>query len=103
MLQIVWDKQAKGAWLEMADYCRTFGLTSVEKFAKNIQSWVITIAQSPDIGMKEPLLKDYTEEFRSVVVHKHCKLIYYIQGEILHIADLWDTRREPRSLTDSLQ
>ena len=103
MLQIIWDKQARDAWQEIADYCRTFGPKSVEKFAGNVQSWVIAIAQNPGIGKTEPLLNDYAENFRSIVVHKNCKIIYYIQGEYLHIADLWDTRREPRTLADSLK
>ena len=63
MLQIIWDKQARDAWQEIADDCRTFGPKSVEKFASNVQSWVIAIAQNPGIGKKEPLLKEYAEKF----------------------------------------
>ena len=34
-------------------------------------------------------------EYRSIVVHKLFKLVYYVKGDTLHIAALWDTRREP--------
>ena len=34
-------------------------------------------------------------EYRSIVVHKLFKLVYYVKDDILHIAALWDTRREP--------
>ena len=51
----------------------------------------------PGIGSYEPLLVERPEGFRSVVVHRNCKLVYYVDGDTLYIADLWDTRREPRA------
>lgn len=42
---------------------------------------------------------------RSLVVHEHFKLIYYIDlpHNTLYIADLWDTRREPSRLAEPLK
>ena len=42
-------------------------------------------------------------EYRSVVVHRNCKLVYYAEGDTLYIADVWDTRREPRAQADNLE
>ena len=37
-------------------------------------------------------------QYRSMVIHKHFKLVYRIdeQRQVIRIAALWDTRREPR-------
>ena len=56
---------------------------------------MLLIARNPAVGPKEPLLAGRPEEYRSVVAHKNCKLVYYVKDDILHIAALWDTRREP--------
>ena len=53
------------------------------------------------MGLKEPLLRGLKREYRSVVVHRNCKLVYYVEGDILYIAALWDTRREPRLQADN--
>ena len=86
----------------MTLYCSTFGAKSALLFAKNIQGWEIRIANNPQIGFVEPLLRSYPQEFRSIVVHKFCKIIYYIEGNVVHIADLWDSRREPKSFITNL-
>ncbi len=80
----------------MARYIsREFGKKAVEKFSQNINQWVRTIACNPGIGFKEPLLEKHPEGFRSVVVHRNCKLVYYVTAKAVYIAALWDTRREP--------
>ena len=102
MLQVIWHKQAEDAWYRMGAYCREFGQKSLDKFIRNVQEWVLRIARNPAIGPKEPLLADRPEEYRSVVTHKNCKLVYYVKGDILHIAALWDTRREPHTQADNM-
>ena len=60
------------------------------------------LAANPGLGRKEPLLEGHPKGFRSIVVHKYCKLIYYVEEDGLHIADLWDTRREPDAQANNL-
>lgn len=103
MLQIIWHKEAEDAWYDLGAYCSTFGRKSLGRFIENIQMWVNALAQNPNMGQKEHLLDNRTKPYRSIVVHKNCKIIYYVEGDTLHIADLWDTRREPRTLTGSLK
>ncbi len=53
------------------------------------------------MGPKELLLQDKKRDFRSVVISKQNKLVYYVEGDTLYIAALWDTRREPRLQADN--
>lgn len=46
----------------------------------------------------EPLLQERKEVFRSLVVRKNYKVIYYIQNTIIYIADIWDCRQDPDRL-----
>ena len=51
----------------------------------------------------EPLLANRTHLYRSVVINKLNKLIYYIENETIIIADFWDTRREPKEQANQIR
>lgn len=103
-MQVIWDRQALKQFDNMIEYGRKkFGEHMVRKFYQRIKSYEPLLTANPQLGIKEPLLENYPQMFRSIVVHKNCKIIYYVEGDTLHIADLWDTRREPRALTESLE
>lgn len=55
------------------------------------------------MGKIEPLLQERRHEYRSLVVRKHLKLIYYIKDNVIYIANLWDTRREPQQLKEEIK
>lgn len=54
------------------------------------------------MGKIEPLLAGRPQNFRSLVIHKHYKLIYYIDEDTIYIAALIDTRADPDSLAEKL-
>ena len=62
----------------------------------------VLLAANPRLGIAEPLLAGRKREYRSIVVHKLFKLVYYVKDETVYIAALWDTRREPRTQADNL-
>lgn len=63
------------------------------------------LASAPFIGKVEPLLQGSGLPFRSLVIHKHYKLIYHYDKntDTLRIAALWDTRREPRTQAETVK
>ena len=54
------------------------------------------------MGKIEPLLLGRFYEYRSWVIHEHFKLIYHIIDDVIYIANIWDTRREPQRLTENV-
>ena len=50
------------------------------------------------MGLVEPLLEGRNKVYRSLVIHKLYKLVYYVDEETIYIADLWDVRRDPDRL-----
>ena len=102
MKTVEWTDKAMAHFLRTTHYLTAeFGRKAAGKFEKNIAEWEALIACNPGIGPREPLLAHRAEGFRSVVIHKNCKLVYYVEGDTLYIAALWDTRREPRLQADN--
>jgi plasmid stabilization system protein ParE len=51
----------------------------------------------PKIAQIEPALINERQEFRSLVVQHIYKVVYYIEGEIVYIAAIWDCRQSPKT------
>lgn len=82
---------------------RHFGKQAAEKTHARIMEALRLLAANPRLGIAEPLLASRKREYRSIVVHKLFKLVYYVKDETLYIAALWDTRREPRAQAGNLK
>ena len=48
----------------------------------------------PQVGPIEPLLEEHPENYRSLVVEKHYKLIYTISPTLIEIHAIWDCRQD---------
>ena len=104
-MQVKWDKRA----LKRLDKATEYGLykfgeiTSI-RFYQKIRSYDSLLAEHPRLGKVEPLLIGRRFEYRSLVVHEHYKLIYYInevKGRIV-VSDFWDVRQEPQHLAENI-
>ena len=102
-MEIIWAEQAISAWEDTIDYIAgEFGVQAVERFYRKTEEWQDILCSSPLAGKTEPLLKNRSRTYRSIVIGKKSKLIYYIENETIYIVDLWDTRREPRQQAERL-
>lgn len=100
-MNVVWNKKAGKQWKNIAAYlAKEFGKKAVLRFAKEVTQCHRNLAHFPQMGQVEPCIQGRKYEYRSVVIHKHCKLVYYIipDRQTIRIAALWDTRREPGAL-----
>lgn len=61
---------------------------------------ILHLAEMPEIVRPEPLLAHRSKHYRSLIVSKHHKAIYYIDNDKqkIVIADIWDMRRLPSSM-----
>lgn len=98
-MEIIWAEEAFRAWQDTIDYIvEEFGVRAAEKFYKKTEEWQNVLSSSPMAGKTEPLLNNRSRLYRSIVITKQCKLIYYIEDETIFIVDFWDVRREPEAL-----
>lgn len=100
-MRIEWNRKAEQQWYSIASTInKTLGKEAVIEFAQNVNEWQSRIVANPEIAPFEPLLKDRRIHYRGIVIHKCCKLIYYVNQKegVVRIAALWDTRRDPVGL-----
>jgi len=59
----------------------------------------------PQMAVVESFLSDCGKVFRSLVVMKHYKVIYYIEKEenTVYIATIWDCRQNPEKLKNEIK
>lgn len=101
-----WRRKAEKQVKQTIRYCiEEFGKSTAEKFLANIDHQVDLLIDNPQLGPIEPLLENRSRTYRSLLVHKHFKLIYYISTskETLYLVALWDIRREPSRLAGSVR
>ncbi len=98
-MKLKWDDMAKAAVLETArSIQRHFGARSCKELLGEIRRTERLLRQNPNLGPKEPLLEDATVEYRSIVVNRLNKLVYWINGDVIEVVDFWELRRNPEAL-----
>lgn len=51
----------------------------------------------PELGKIDPLIVHRKQLYRSIIVRRLNKIVYYIKDDTIRIAAMWDTRREPKA------
>ena len=74
-----------------------FGEISRERFMQEVEDVAYLLEKMRELGHYEPLLSEYEQGYRSILINHLSKLIYYIKDNTILISALWDTRREPKS------
>lgn len=91
---IHWHKRAASQLHQVEDYIlRDFG----ERIRHEVEQVVLALAEMPTMGQLDPLFAHRKETYRSLIVRRLNKIVYYVKGDTLHIAAFWDTRREPKN------
>lgn len=97
-MRIKVEDEAKKKILQTARYIQQqFGTTARVAFRNEIRLVVDILRVNPNLGPIEPLLADAPVSYRSIVVRRLNKIIYWINGDVIEIVDFWDCRREPKS------
>lgn len=99
-MRVVMTGFAKDKIRETARYIGVeFGKKYREIFLYRVKETRQSLATNPNMGVVEPLLSDRPKTYRSVVIGKLNKVVYYIDdaSAIIYIVDFWDTRREPNA------
>ena len=104
-MKTVWEDPALEQLGEVADYIGDrFGEKRADVFLDEVRHVIDLLEYNPYMGALDPLLVGRSESYRSVLVNKLNKLVYYVDenNETIHIAAFWDCRREPLRQTEHL-
>ena len=102
-MKVVWSEQARDELRQTSNYIlRKFGKKSRQNFLQEVGRIATLLETNPNIGPVETLLENAPVLYRNIVVNRLNKMVYYINDEKVEIVALWDTRREPKSLQNSI-
>lgn len=97
-MTIHWHKRAAAQLHQVEDYVlRDFGERIRQEFMDEVEQAVLALADMPTMGKPDPLFAHRRQTYRSIIVRRLNKVVYYVKGDTLHIAAFWDTRREPKN------
>ncbi len=103
-MKIIWSPKALRELENCVRYIyHEFGKQATDNFYKELERCETLITNNPEIAYREPLLENKRKIYRSIIVRKHSKLVYFVENNIIYIADLWDTRREPKRLSQRIK
>lgn len=90
-------KRARAQLRQTKDYIQThFGLQTASDFIQKVRRVYKLLISNPNMGPVEPLLDNRSVTYRSIVVNRLNKMVYYIHDDVIEIVAFWDTRREPK-------
>lgn len=104
-MRSVWSERAKKSLHIVEDYIlREFGEKKRVEFMAEAEKVALQLEIYPTMGKEEPLLAHRKKRYRSYVITRLSKMIYHVdeKRELVVISDVWDTRREPKTVAKGL-
>lgn len=103
-MKTYWKRKALAKYKNITFwYKKEMGLSAANKFVQGINDVVVLLEQNPYMGKEEPDFKAYKRNYRSFVEHRNHKIIYYIEKDILYIADIWPNSQNPEGIDKRLK
>ncbi len=100
--EILWDFPARNDLQQLYAYLSTKNARAANKIVSEISNHIKLLINNPYLAATEQLLHDKKKTYRSLVVGNY-KIVYMVgNGEIV-IARIWDCRRNPEELKESLE
>lgn len=96
-MKILWHKRAVAQLHQVEEYVlRDFGERVRQEFMDEVERAVLSLADMPATGKIDPLFAHRKQTYRSIIVRRLNKVVYYVKDDTIHVAAFWDTRREPK-------
>lgn len=97
-LTIFWTQFAENELEEIFKYHKeNASETIARKLVIGIIKTTKKLRKQPYIGQLEPELSDWENNFR-YLIHKHYKIIYWLNHNQIEVADVFDTRQKPSKI-----
>ena len=97
-MNIHWPKRAAASLHRIEKYIlQEFGEQERQDFIDEIDRSITALADMPTLGKIDSLFAHRKTIYRSIIVRRLNKVVYYVKDNTIHIAAVWDTRREPKN------
>ena len=96
------SERAKYNRNKIAEYIlRKFGKKALLDFRKEYQRTKRLLSEDPGIGSEESNLSDNKHQYQFTVINGLSIMLYRVEGDIVYVIDMWDTRQQPPSIVHS--
>lgn len=102
-MNVIWLPIAYQQVKEAINYTELhFGKIAKRKLQQKLKAGEILLADFPQSGIIESLLSHRPENFRSLVINKIYKIVYFIDVNNVVITTLWHCQQDPEHLQDMI-
>lgn len=102
-MKIIWSEMAQHSLDATVEYVQhEFGDVARRKFVETVKHTVTLLCSNPNIGIVEERLSNAPVEYRSIIVGRLNRIVYFVEDNTIQVADFWNMRRSPKTLTDRL-
>ncbi len=100
--KILWHLRARGDLRQLYKYLSGKNKSAANKIVSKIITRINLLITNPYLAAIDPLLTDMAKTYRSLVVGNY-KVEYVIENMDIVIVYIWDCRRNPEELRESLE
>ena len=98
-MKVLWTAFAESQLDGIYCYIQTKNPYAAAEIYNDIIDESALLARFPRMAAKEPLLSEFPEEYRSLVVRRNYKVVYYIDNEtVVYVVAVFDCRQNPETL-----
>jgi len=97
-MKVLWTKSAENQLDDIYDYLQILNTLAAVEIYNDIVDESALLAHFPFMGVIEPLISDLSEEYRSVIVRRNYKIVYFIDKTTIYIVAIFDCRQNPEKL-----
>jgi len=102
-MKIIFSDLALEQLESIYNYLQTKSNNAAVLIHNHILDEIERLRDFPQIAPIEPELIGYAHTYRSLVVKKSYKVVYYIENDAVNISALFDCRQDPQKLKDNFQ
>ncbi|NDV69407.1 type II toxin-antitoxin system RelE/ParE family toxin [Dysgonomonas sp. 25] len=100
-MRIIWLPLAQEDLSKIYNFIADKSEISAINVSNDILEAVELLKKFPQIAPIEPILSDYPETFRSLIVRTY-KVIYFAHEKTVFITSIWDCRQDPEKLKNTI-
>jgi len=95
---IQWTQKAENQLDEIFDFIKVESEISAVRIYNQILDEVEILAKFPNIAPVEPLLENEPITYRSLLVKRIYKVVYFVNDKLIYIVAVFDCRQNPDKL-----
>jgi len=98
-MKVLWTLFAESQLDDLYDYIQTKNPHTAVEIYNDILDASAMLVRFPRMAAIEPLLSEFPEEYRSLIVRRNYKVVYFIDNEtIIYVVAVFDCRQNPQKL-----